>query len=129
MFCIFEKKVESFSTKFFQIFFLNLRVPGYTKIQKKNLKKFCRKTLNFFFKNTKHKKLTLSKSGSKIFIIKKKKNVIKIFGKKREKNFKFFSKSRFYTGRKNFTNKSCLFYAKFFEFEEFFIEPFFWGSI
>jgi hypothetical protein len=32
---------------------------------------------------------------------------------------------RFYAGGKNFTNKKGLFYAKFFEFEEFSIEPFF----
>ena len=32
---------------------------------------------------------------------------------------------RFYTGRRNVTNKSCLFYANFFEFEEFSISPFF----
>ena len=31
----------------------------------------------------------------------------------------------FYTGRKNFINKKGLFYAKFFEFEEFSIVPFF----
>ena len=36
---------------------------------------------------------------------------------------------RFYTGRKNFINKKGLFYAKFFEFEEFSIVPFFCNSI
>jgi hypothetical protein len=30
---------------------------------------------------------------------------------------------------RNATNKSCLFYAKFFEFEEFSLPPFFLGSI
>jgi hypothetical protein len=35
----------------------------------------------------------------------------------------------FYTGRKNFINKKGLFYAKFFEFEEFSIVPFFCSSI
>ena len=37
----------------------------------------------------------------------------------------FFLLLRFYTGRKSFTNKNCLFYAKFFEFEQFSIVPFF----
>ena len=32
-------------------------------------------------------------------------------------------------GRENFINKKGLFYAKFFEFEEFSIEPFFCSSI
>ena len=36
---------------------------------------------------------------------------------------------RFYTESWNATNKSSLFDAKFFEFEEFSIEPFFLGSI
>ena len=36
---------------------------------------------------------------------------------------------RFYTGRKNFINKKGLFYAKFFEFEESSIVPFFCSSI
>jgi hypothetical protein len=36
---------------------------------------------------------------------------------------------RFYTGRKNFINKKGLFYAKFSEFEEFSIVPFFCSSI
>jgi hypothetical protein len=36
---------------------------------------------------------------------------------------------RFYAGGKKFTNKKGLFYAKFFEFEEFSIEPFFCSSI
>ena len=49
--------------------------------------------------------------------------------KSRGKNFKFFLLTRFYTGRRNATNKSCLFDAKFFEFEEFSIDPFFLGSI
>ena len=35
----------------------------------------------------------------------------------------------FYTESWNATNKNCLFDAKFFEFEEFSIEPFFLGSI
>ena len=35
----------------------------------------------------------------------------------------------FYAGGKKFTNKKGLFYAKFFEFEEFSIEPFFCSSI
>ena len=34
-------------------------------------------------------------------------------GKSREKNFIFFLFVHFYTGRKNFKNKYCLFYAKF----------------
>jgi hypothetical protein len=38
----------------------------------------------------------------------------KIRRKKTSKNLLF---RPFYTGRKNVTNKSCLFYAKFFEFE------------
>ena len=46
-----------------------------------------------------------------------------------EKNSIFFLFSRFYTGRKNFINKKDLFYANFFEFEEFFIIPFFCSSI
>ena len=33
---------------------------------------------------------------------------------------------RFYLEGRNATNKSCLFYAKFFEFEEFSQAPFFW---
>ena len=37
--------------------------------------------------------------------------------------------THFYTRRRNATNKSCLFDAKFFEFEEFSIDPFFLGSI
>ena len=36
---------------------------------------------------------------------------------------------RFYTGRRNATNKSCLFDAKFFEFEEFSVDTFFCSSI
>ena len=36
---------------------------------------------------------------------------------------------RFYAGGKKFTNKKGLFYAKFFEFEEFSIKPFFCISI
>ena len=36
---------------------------------------------------------------------------------------------RFYTGKKNVCNKNCLFYAKFFEFEEFSMVPFFCSSI
>ena len=35
----------------------------------------------------------------------------------------------FYAGGKKFTNKKGLFYAKFFELEEFSIEPFFCSSI
>ena len=50
-------------------------------------------------------------------------------GKSREKNFNFFLFTRFYTERINVTNKSCLFDAKFFEFEEFSIVPFFYSSI
>ena len=37
--------------------------------------------------------------------------------------------THFYTERKHFTNKKGLFYPKFFEFEEFFIVPFFYSSI
>ena len=37
--------------------------------------------------------------------------------------------THFYTGRRNATNKSCLFDAKFFEFEEFSIDTFFCSSI
>ena len=37
--------------------------------------------------------------------------------KQRKKTSNFFSLGRFYWGGTNFTNKSCLFYAKFFEFE------------
>ena len=36
---------------------------------------------------------------------------------KEKKTSNFFLCMRFYTGRRNVTNKSCLFYAKFFEFE------------
>ena len=67
------------------------------------------------------------------------KNVLKIsnFEKstKKQKNLKnnekktFFLFGRFYTGRKNFINEKGLFYAKFFEFEEFSIVPFFCSSI
>ena len=46
-----------------------------------------------------------------------------------KKTVNFFLFRRFYTGRKNFTNKKGLFYAKFFEFEEFSIVPFFCSSI
>ena len=46
-----------------------------------------------------------------------------------KKTSNFFLLLRFYTGRQNVTNKSCLFYAKFFEFEEFSIESFFCSSI
>ena len=52
---------------------------------------------------------------------------IKVHKQKKTSNFFLFS--RFYTGRKNFINKKGLFYAKFFEFEEFSIEPFFCSSI
>ena len=48
-------------------------------------------------------------------------------GKSREKTFFLFR--RFYLQGCNATNKSCLFYAKFFEFEEFSIVPFFYSSI
>ena len=41
----------------------------------------------------------------------------------------FFGVGTFNGGGKNFTNKKGLFYAKFFEFEEFSIEPFFCSSI
>ena len=41
----------------------------------------------------------------------------------------FFLYVRFYWGGKNFINKKDLFYAKFFEFEEFSIAPFFCISI
>ena len=40
-------------------------------------------------------------------------------GKSREKNFKKFFFLHFYLEGWNASNKSCLFYAKFFEFEEF----------
>ena len=50
-------------------------------------------------------------------------------GKSREKTSIFFLLTHFYTGRKNFINKKGLFYAKFFEFEEFSIVPFFCSSI
>ena len=49
--------------------------------------------------------------------------------KSREKNFNFFLFMRFYLERRNVTNKKGLFYAKFFEFEEFFNPSFFVGSI
>ena len=49
--------------------------------------------------------------------------------KSREKNFKFFLFMRFYLERRNVTNKKGLFYAKFFEFEEFFYPSFFVGSV
>ena len=49
--------------------------------------------------------------------------------KSREKNFKKKLFRRFYLEGRNATNKSCLFYAKFFEFEEFFHPSFFVGSI
>ena len=48
-------------------------------------------------------------------------------GKSREKTSKFFLLKRFYAGRTKFTNKSCLFYSKFFEFEEFSGPSFFFG--
>ena len=41
----------------------------------------------------------------------------------------FFSLGYFYAGGTNFINKKGLFYAKFFEFEEFSIVPFFCSSI
>ena len=41
----------------------------------------------------------------------------------------FFVCKHFYTGRKKFYNKNCLFDAKVFEFEEFTIGPFFYSSI
>ena len=50
-------------------------------------------------------------------------------GKSREKNFKFFFNINFYLGVSCVNNKKGLFYAKFFEFEEFSIVPFFLGSI
>ena len=46
-----------------------------------------------------------------------------------KKTSNFFLLTHFYLGRKIFTNKKCLFYAKFFEFEEFFHPSFFVGSI
>ena len=49
--------------------------------------------------------------------------------KNSKKTFNFFLFRRFYTGRKNFNYKKSLFYAKFFEFEEFSIVPFFCSSI
>jgi hypothetical protein len=39
--------------------------------------------------------------------------------KKEKKNFNFFLFMHFYLGGRNFINKRGLFYAKFFEFEEF----------
>ena len=51
----------------------------------------------------------------------KNQSFIELEGKKGEnqekKTSNFFLLMRFYTGRRNVTNKSCLFYAKFFEFE------------
>ena len=49
--------------------------------------------------------------------------------KSREKNLNFFCLMHFYLGGKIFVHKKCLFYAKFFEFEMFSIEPFFCSSI
>jgi hypothetical protein len=49
--------------------------------------------------------------------------------KSREKNFNFFLFMHFYLGGRNVINKKGLFYAKFFEFEEFTIGPFFCSSI
>ena len=47
-----------------------------------------------------------------------------------KKNFKFFFVyALLMGGGKNFINKNCLFDAKFFEFEEFTIAPFFCSSI
>ena len=46
-----------------------------------------------------------------------------------KKTSNFFLFRRFYLEGWNATNKSCLFYAKFFEFEEFSIESFFCSSI
>ena len=63
------------------------------------------------------------KSGLKL------KEVWKKSEKSREKTSKFFLFRRFYLEGRNATNKSCLFYAKFFEFEEFSIVPFFCSSI
>ena len=45
-----------------------------------------------------------------------------------KKNFNFLF-MRFYLERRNVTNKKSLFYANFFEFEEFFYPSFFVGSI
>ena len=49
--------------------------------------------------------------------------------KSREKTSIFFLFMRFYLERRNVTNKKGLFYAKIFEFEEFFYPSFFVGSI
>ena len=45
--------------------------------------------------------------------------------KSREKNFNLFLFMRFYLERRNVTNKKGVFYANFFEFEEFSIVSFF----
>ena len=45
--------------------------------------------------------------------------------KEQQKKLQIFFVWRFYTGRKNFINKKGLFYAKFLEFEEFSVIPFF----
>jgi hypothetical protein len=46
-----------------------------------------------------------------------------------KKTSNFFLFMRFYLERRNVTDKKGLFYAKFFEFEEFFHPSFFLGSI
>ena len=57
--------------------------------------------------------------------------MLKRRGKKGENQEKkklqiFFLFTHFYAGRKNFINKNCLFYAKFFAFEVKSYSPFFW---
>ena len=50
-------------------------------------------------------------------------------GKSREKTSKKNFNNNFHLGVSCVNNKKSLFYPKFFEFEEFSIAPFFWGSI
>ena len=74
------------------------------------------KILNFLIwydESTEGKTFLYMKSGFKVKRRRKKKV------KSREKNFKFILFMHFYLGGRNFINKKGLFYAKFFEFEEF----------
>ena len=58
-------------------------------------------------------------------ILKKALQRAKTLKKQQKKTSNFFLLMRFYAGGKKFTNKKGLFYAKFFEFEEFSIVSFF----
>jgi hypothetical protein len=73
--------------------------------------------------------ILLFKNVLKISNFEKSAKTSKNLKKQGKKTSNIFLLRRFYAGGKKFTNKKGLFYTKFFEFEEFSIEPFFCSSI